>query len=346
MKAALPMLTAFATAASLASATVELPSWKDHSERSKQIEQGWIAGAALLSHEPDTTPGDAPTEESLTLPQANADELASPAMSGIPLPEAFWWDYFGEKPKSFLVDPQGLLNKANHKELLSFLNYHAEDSSIDLFTYLFKEDQEIPGECRQEELIERCFSSGRPAAVVFYFLSSPHRAKLYLSPDLLEKISTAEQRRSLEGSIMQAAEKNDAQSQLSAFLIQMSIRLYWMERRIGGSHNSDTATAATAHPKAKKEKKPSKVELLLNPWVEQAKPLARPAAITAGSLVTFILLTIWLRRRKRYRFPEIDVEPRLGGNHAAGIGAVISFASASLPPASQKDQLPEYLRRM
>jgi hypothetical protein len=53
----------------------------------------------------------------------------------------------------------------------------------------------------------------------------------------------------------------------------------------------------------------------------------------------------WLRRRARYRFPELDVEPRLGGAHAAGVGAVISFASAALPPASQRDQVPDYLRR-
>jgi hypothetical protein len=53
----------------------------------------------------------------------------------------------------------------------------------------------------------------------------------------------------------------------------------------------------------------------------------------------------WLKRRARHRFPEFEVEPRLGGAHAAGVGAVISFASAAVTPASQRDQMPDYLRR-
>jgi hypothetical protein len=56
-------------------------------------------------------------------------------------------------------------------------------------------------------------------------------------------------------------------------------------------------------------------------------------------------MNFWLQRRARYRFPDFEVEPRLGGAHAAGVGAVISFASASVPPASQRDQVPDYLRR-
>ena len=52
-----------------------------------------------------------------------------------------------------------------------------------------------------------------------------------------------------------------------------------------------------------------------------------------------------LRRRARYRFPEFEVEPRLGGPHAAGVGAVISFGRAAPSPAFQREQMPEYLRR-
>ena len=54
---------------------------------------------------------------------------------------------------------------------------------------------------------------------------------------------------------------------------------------------------------------------------------------------------MWWRVRARYRFPQSEVEPRLGGNHAAGIGAVISFANPAIPPATQRNQVPDYMRR-
>ena len=62
-------------------------------------------------------------------------------------------------------------------------------------------------------------------------------------------------------------------------------------------------------------------------------------------LLVALAMGSWFRHRARYRFPDFEVEPRLGGSHAAGVGAVISFASAAVPPASQRDQVPDYLRR-
>ena len=72
--------------------------------------------------------------------------------------------------------------------------------------------------------------------------------------------------------------------------------------------------------------------------------------IWAGLLIASVLAASvgiigWRRRRATYRFPELFVEPRLGGQHAAGLGAVIAFASADLPPASQRRQVAGYLRR-
>ncbi len=54
---------------------------------------------------------------------------------------------------------------------------------------------------------------------------------------------------------------------------------------------------------------------------------------------------MWWKVSARFLFPEFEVEPRLGGSHAAGIGAVISFSSAAIPPARQRDQVPDYMRR-
>jgi hypothetical protein len=91
--------------------------------------------------------------------------------------------------------------------------------------------------------------------------------------------------------------------------------------------------------------KKSSVPEWVRPMQAAIQPYILPSGVLLGSLFAGGLTTTLIRRRKRYRFPEFDVEPRLGAAHAAGVGAVISFASAAVPPAAQRDQVPDYLRR-
>jgi hypothetical protein len=326
-------------------ATVEpgLPAWKE-GERAQMEKNGWVAGGILLTDDPLPDVATETDGKKLEIAQPIAGEIEEPVFPPNEIPEKFWPEYFEEKPKSFLVDPQGLLSQVDYRDRLTFLNYHAGDSSIDLYVYVFKGDQEIPGEVREEELIERFFSQGRPAAVVYYYMSSPQLSMLYLSPSLTDAVPAAEQRRALESSVMQAFGKLDPSSQIEAFLVQMSIRIYWMERMIGGVVAADEAPPMAPYKTKQPIKKPD-LMARIQPLLDLAKPYILPATVLSGAFITGLAMTWWLRLKSRYRFPEFDVEPRLGGAHAAGVGAVISFASAALPPASQKDQVPDYLRR-
>jgi hypothetical protein len=231
------------------------------------------------------------------------------------------------------------------RDRLGFLTYHAGDSSIDLYVYLFKGDQEIPGEVRDEELVERFFSTGRPAAVVYYYMGAPQRTVLHLSPSLTDSVSPAEQRRALESSVMQAFEKVDPADQVEAFLVQMSIRIYWMERMAGLVGPVIGQVSPTGPRAASLEKKTSGAMAKFAPAIERVRQLTLPASALSGVIVVAFGAIAWMRRRMRYEFPDFEVEPRLGGDYAAGVGAVISFASAALPPASQREQVPDYLRR-
>lgn len=334
---------ALVTIAQAASEQPALPAWKE-GERVQMVKDGWMAGDILLTEDP-ALEGAAETEDkTLEIPEPTAGEIAEPENPPEKLPEKFWADYFGEKPKSYLVDPQGLLSQVDYKDRLAFLNYHAGDSSIDLYVYVFKGNQEIPGELREEELIERFFSSGRPAAVVYYYMSAPQLSVIYLSPSLMGVIPAGEQQRAVESSLMQAFGKPDPSRQIDAFLVQMSIRIYWMERMAGlGAAATEPSMVSSSRPDGD-AKKPNMMSIL-QPWIDKAEPMVLPAALLCSSLLAGLVMTSWLRRRARYHFPELDVEPRLGGPHAAGIGAVISFASAAVPPASQRDQVPDYLKR-
>ena len=345
MKTNFATIAAILTAPALAIAFEEppLPAWPAN-ERSGLEASGWIPGAILLTEDPVPDDPQPAKAEPLNIELPNPEEIIDDLRQMTEVAEKFLPAYFAERPKTFLIDPQGLLSLSDYRDRLGFLNYHASDSSIDLYVYVLGGDQEIPSEVREEEMIERCFSGGRPAAIVYYYLGAPQRSVVYLSPSMTGSISAPEQRRALESSVMQAFEKTNASEQFERFLVQMSIRIYWMERKLAGeSATADDSQIMIAAPAPASTMDRKSVKML---WLtDLALKSVMPAAILLGGFLTAFGFNHWLRLRARYRFPMFDVEPRLGGAHAAGVGAVISFASATLPPASQRDQVPDYLRR-
>ena len=262
--------------------------------------------------------------------QASEDSL-------VPVPERFESAYFKEKPKQFLVDPQQLIHPADAKEHLEFLKYHSSDSAIDLYIYVFAGQQTIDGVAQAENAIGRIFAAGKPAVVVYYFMGQPERAALYFCPALAEVVSLSEQSRALETAVERANHDGSPAKQLEKFMIQMSIRIYWMERMLQTGAVADSEPqvleVAPLHAKAAEVGELSKKDQIL----AMVKPYGMAAAGVLGVLILGWLVRIRIKQRAQYRFKDLGVEKRLGGKHAAGVGAVISFASAALPPGSQKD---------
>lgn len=323
-----------------------LPVWEE-GEREAMAEEGRVPGEffAMLLVDDDGEP---------LFPEVPLAE-AGPGATEVPqaeeVPEAFLEAYFGARPDGYLIDPQGLLEREDFDKQLGFLEYHAGDSLVDLVVYLFGGGQEIPGEVREEELIERLFAEGRPAVVVYYHLGDPARTVMYLSPVLTDPVPAAEQRRALESAVMMAMRQESPVAQLDAFSRQLSTRVFWIERMVGDAWpvasgalqgvplaDAGPADAGPVAATAALEGGRLAGGWSVGPWVAPAVGGAAVLAAGCGVLVG-------LRRRVRREFPEIEVESRLGGAHAAGIGAVISFASATVPPSSQRDQVPDYLRR-
>lgn len=332
---------AFFNASAHALVEPALPVW-DLKERKEMEAAGWIPGAILLTESTLSDQPDYTAAEPLQVEQPKPEEIAGDLKPSSDIAEEFLPAYFAKRPNTFLIDPQSLLSPEDYRERLSFLNYHASDSSIDLFVYVMGGEQDIPSDVREEEMIERFFSEGRPAVVVYYYLGAPQRSIIYLSPSITDAISAAEQHRALESSVMQAFEKIKPAEQIEKFLVQMSIRIYWMERMLAGEQVASMIDPSARVNTVSKTAVPS-VKFI---WLQElAGKFAFHAALAGGTLSAVFAFGFWRRLRARYRFPDFEVEPRLGGAHAAGVGAVISFASASVPPASQRDQVPDYLRR-
>lgn len=312
-----------------------IPAWQP--DDLKALKSGELIPGLLLLTE-DATP-ESPAPE---VPAPPAEEIAEAAKPAPEVAEQYLEAYFGARPEKFLVDPQGLLGAKDFRDRENFLKYHSGDSEIDLFVYLFDGHQEIPSEVREEEIVERHFSSGKPAVVVYYYLGAPQKSDIYVSPLISDVVSAAEQRRALASSVEEALEKPDKLAQFEAFCVQLAIRIYWMERAAGLVRDvpSQPVTRPEVSPVAEPEGKHGKIAAKIHEVVAQ---WGASAAIMTASVLT-VVSGVWFARRKaKYRFPVFDVPPRLGGAHAAGIGAVISFGSTTQSPSSQRNDVPDYL---
>jgi hypothetical protein len=251
--------------------------------------------------------------------------------------------YFGKKPSQFLVDPQAFILGKDRKSVENLLKNHAADSTIDLYLFVFGEDQKLPIDGISTGFVERHFSKGKPAVFVYYYFGDPSRTEMYLSPSIAKAVSPSEQQRSVQSSLIRAMREKGSFDQLEEFLIQFSVRTYWMERMLDDfSTESAEVTAEDEEPVVQVEKKKANLfELIPDQFKE-------PVIIGLGCLGAMVVLwglMTWLRSRTRFKFPELEVEARLGGSHAAGIGAVVNFASPAVSPARQREQVPEYMRR-
>lgn len=327
---------AWVISAGLAAGAAEppMPAWRD--EDRKALEKGEILpGLELLTDEVPQVPA-----EAADVPSPTDEEMAAPESVSPEVDEKYLEAYFGARPDRFLVDPQNLLGTKDARDRESFLKYHSGDSQVDLYVYLFDGHQAIPSGVREEEVVERFFSEGKPAVVVYYYLGAPQKSDIYVSPLLSETVSAAEQRRALISSVEEALEKPDALAQFEAFCVQLSIRIYWMERAAGLVKEEP----ATPVARRAKDEAPAKAE---SPSVLQAKAWGQRYGVSGGIMASAVLVVFggvsFARRRARYRFPSFDVPARLGGSHAAGIGAVISFGSTTQSPSSQRNDVPNYL---
>lgn len=335
MRLTLPFLL-FLTCLTTTLANIEeppLPQWNSQNRTPTQ-NQNPVAQSILLSLESDTATLELPFPPSSSENQTTISEENLVSYEDLDA-------YFAQRPTGYLVDPQNLLPPLNSAWISSYLAEHAQNSTIDIYLYIFNTGQHIPGDVRDEETVERLYNSENPAIVIFYYLAEPQRANLYLSPLLTEHISAAEQSRGLKNTIVQAIDHSEPFAQLRTFIDQISIRAYWMERTLEKIPPANPAT-----PQNPTAETPTPSPLL--PWHSLSQNTRKGIIITAASLITLLTLLAglkWHKSRKQIHFPPAKTEPRLGAANAAGVNAVISFTKHSPPPAKQRNLLPETVHK-
>lgn len=318
-----------------------LPSWSI--EELERIRSGEIELGTTLFIDEIGDSSYADLFEPLEVPDEGAESIAEEEYP-VDIGEEFLSPYFDGRPASYLVDPQGLLSMQELQDRQSFLEYHAGDSQIDLYIYIFDEKQEVPPECEISSIFKRHYSRGKGlTALVFYYMGAPDRSTMVMSPDVYSVVPQIAVKGALISAKQQGKTKSEPASQLENFSTGLSIRLYWMERELAEAAGKGELVAS------------GNQELLVvdaeeNPIVKTPK---KPKTLLTLVLVStgLVVIALWFfclkaQRSRSYLFPEVEVKPLLAAPHAAGVGAVIHFANDTLPPSVQKEQVPDYLRKM
>jgi hypothetical protein len=313
---------------------VPLPSWSE--EDAKRIEQGESMLYHTLFEPINESDLAAPVVQPGDLPLITPDELLT--LDPTVIEDEYLPKYFGEKPRSFLVDPQKILSRQEYRDHLSFLKYHASDSAVKMYLYVFDAEQIIPASVRAEDILATHFVNDGPTALVFYFMGNPQRSQIFLSADLMRSVGRSERARALQSSINQAIVKSQAVDQLDGFSVQLSIRIYWMEKAL------ESGVIAPHEPE---EEPPTAkagagmIALLRAKWNAWKIPFG------CGVLVLVVASTFhwWRKQRMTYRLPRFPVAARLQAPHGAGVGAVVTHASARIAPAMQREQVPDFTCR-
>ncbi|MGB2402712.1 MAG: hypothetical protein ACPIA7_04810 [Akkermansiaceae bacterium] len=254
--------------------------------------------------------------------------------------------------ENHLVDPQQLLSTQEYLDQQGFLNYHAENASLKIEMYLFDAEQNLPSSHAIDSICEKLYADHSLTAVVFCFMGNPDRNQLVLTGIESASVTRSDQRRILEEAKIKAAAKSDPVMQLESFVNQLSISLYWLEKDL----EKVMAGIAAEQSRALAEK-----AWQSNQRVGRVDVVDADSHLTLSKVLHWLVLGLlgllfiaaagvylWIKWRKsqRYLFPVIEVPKRLGANYAAGVGAVLIFHKKLGSPSKQRNQMPDYLRRM
>ncbi len=302
-----------------------LPRWSD--EDAERLIEGEDLISDLLFrplNESDLTPS---VMEGVSLPPRDGEnDIASQDRF-----EERWEKDYMRKPEKFLIDPQKTLSRQEYRDQLSFLKYHDSDSSVKFYVYLFDGSQQIPNHINGVSLWKQHFSKEGPVVLLFYFMGNPSRSEFFASPDLMKSVGKSERARALESAVRHALVKSHPVDQLDGFCEQMSHRIYWMEKAL------EAGVVAPPDEEAKGSSLPTAQQWLMSSreWWHRWRRLA---IISLGSLSCLMLLFWWRHSRRRYRLPVFDVPRRLGGDHGASVGAVISYSNRYLSAQAQREK--------
>lgn len=232
-------------------------------------------------------------------------------------------------PQEYLIDPGTLLTEVHQHDLARFLEFHAHDALIKLHVLILPGDHKLPADASLDAVCSGSLAKGS-ACLLVYPLGEPWRARLFLSKSVHDHASSEFMKETARACVEEALHTSDATDQLRDYAVELSTRLFWLQKALG-TPLKQRATAAQPL---------SEIDMdAPSPAVAAEGQSNLPttlAGIAVGVMVLGMLSRparerwkqwVHLRRRNRvWMLPEVETIPRLGGAFTGGGGAMLSYA--------------------
>ncbi len=233
-----------------------------------------------------------------------------------------------------LLDPGAELAETQSDDLRRFLGYHAEQAAIPIIVLLLARDEMLPANA-DLSLFAQGSLSKRRAALLVYPLGEPWRARLFLPAAARQAVSDVFLTRLVEACLNASSNASLPEDQLHDYVVQLSIRLFWLQKELAKSAEASQAFASPSQSAPLTEVgQPASLP------VSPAPPAWAPALLPQASLIVIATLSLLLvgvlihrllrswrqatskkRLLQSWTLPEDDTQPRLGGSFCGGAGA-------------------------
>lgn len=243
---------------------------------------------------------------------------------------AEFWSAVNEwSPEDLLIDPGAELQETPAGDLRRFLAYHAEKALIPIVVLVMDRQEKLPDAIELEQVAKGSLSARR-AALLAYPMGEPWRARLFLPSAALQVATENSMTRLVDACLQQAVKASMPDDQLNEYLVELSIRLFWLQKELSRSISSTHAFANPSLTPPLAEvggaplsatpslNEPASFWLTIGVWIS--------VTLTLAGLAVQILRASkrWTARRRQNRvwtFPEADAPSRLGGAFCGGAGA-------------------------
>lgn len=226
-------------------------------------------------------------------------------------------------PGEFLIDPQVNLPEIQAQAMREFLKFHAHDARIQLHVLVLPKDKKWPDSLHFDRIASGSLLA-RESCLLVYPLSEPWRAQLFLTRSIYDHASDAFLRETLQACVTSALQTTDAQDQLHRYVVELSTRLFWLQKALAGRGDPESADqkdlTSVTHGREKAGSSISITSITL---------------VVGGAVVmaAVVLLAVWFGARRMRKgptkfvwyFPEPETIPRLGGAFTGGGGGVIRY---------------------
>jgi hypothetical protein len=235
-----------------------------------------------------------------------------------------------------LIDPDHALAETPAEDLRRFLGFHAEQAEIPITVIVLQSNEKMPNNVTIDSFAQGSLSRRR-SALLIYPLSEPWRARLFLPSAAHQAVSASYLHRLLEACLTEANRSSLPDDQLHDYVVQLSIRLFWLQKELAHSAPSSLAfadpkqTPPLAEVGHDSPPLPAPTE---SPSPTHTLHLPPASFITIAILLGFLLAVASrrilrsakakLNKRQHTRIwtlPDKETPQRLGGAFCGGSGA-------------------------